>query len=138
MVGNVRGALAQLYPRTEQMSARQIESESGKFKYRAILRFLTEAAPGIIGMQTPFLAQIVPAYALLSSFVHGGPYTDMEMFGFDKPEALERCVEDAGLVFAMTASVFAFTAMAMSREFADCGPIAAEIFAHIKQYSDSC
>lgn len=137
VVGDIRNALTQLYPRTEQMSARQIELESGKFKYRAILRFLSEAAPGMIAMERPFLAQIVPAYALLSSFVHGGPYADMEMFDFDKPEALEGCAEDAGLVFMMAASIFAFTAMAMSREFDDCGPVASELFARIKQFSDT-
>jgi hypothetical protein len=137
LVGDVRKALVQLYPRTEQMSTRQIEFESGKFKYRAILRFLAEAAPKIISMETPFLSQIVPAYALLSSFVHGGPYADMEMFDFDKPEALESFVEDAGLVFMMAASVVSFTALAMSREFGDCSPIASELLAYIKRFSDT-
>ncbi|ADG17044.1 hypothetical protein BC1002_2999 [Paraburkholderia atlantica] len=136
LVGDMRNALTQLYPRTERMSARQIEAESGKFKYRAILRFLAETAPGMIAKGQPFLAQIVPAYALLSSFVHGGPYAEMEMSDFAKAEALEGCVQDADLVCLMAASVFAFTAAAISREVHDCRPVASELFAWIKRYSD--
>lgn len=135
LVGDMRNALTQLYPRTEQMSVRQIEAESGKFKYRAILRFLAETAPGMIANEQPFLAQIVPAYALLSSFVHGGPYADMEMADFADAEAIEGCVQDADLVCLMAASVFGFTALAISREFHDCRLVASEMLACIKRYS---
>ena len=31
------------------------------------------------------MAQIILAYALMSSFVHGGPYTDMEMASYSEP-----------------------------------------------------
>lgn len=134
LVGDIRNALTQLYPQTESMSMRQIETESAKFKYKAILRFLNETAPSLIDKERPFLAQIIPAYALLSSFVHGGPYTEMEMLTYSRPEALENCEEDAGLVFVMTASAFAFSAMAMSREFPSCSGIATEVLDCIKRF----
>lgn len=138
LVGDIRKALTQLYPRTATVSMQQIEAKSDQFKYKAILRFLSETAPGIIDKERPFLAQIIPAYALLSSFVHGGPYTEMEMFTYAQPEAIKDCGEDAGLVFAMTASAFAFTAMAMSYEFPNCGVIASEVFECTKRYIDKC
>jgi hypothetical protein len=47
------------------------------------------------------------------------------------------CAEDAGLVFVKTASVFAFIAMSMSREFPSCGGVATEVFACIKRYVDA-
>lgn len=137
LVGDIRKVLTQLYPRTETVSMQQIETKSAQFKFKAILRFLNETAPGIIDKERPFLAQIIPAYALLSSFVHGGPYTEMEMVTYAQPEALNSCREDTGLVFVMTASAFAFTAMAMSYESPNCGVIATEVFECIKQYIDA-
>lgn len=53
------------------MSKKQLEEFSGKFKYRAILRYLASDGIHFVSEKTPFLSAIVPAYALYSSFVHG-------------------------------------------------------------------
>lgn len=127
-------AIHKLYPRAAGMSKRQLAEASAKFKYRSILRFLAEAAPGIISQERPFLATIVPSYALLSSFVHGGPWTDRDMRSYAGEEALEECEERAGLVFAMTASVFLFSVMAVSREHKQFLPLASQINQVMRDY----
>lgn len=127
VVVSVDKAIAQLYPEAAKLTARELENASNKFKYRAILRYLNSEAKGLIAKDRPFLSQIVPAYALLSSFVHGGPYTDMEMADYSKPRALQECENDMEVVFMMTASVFMFAAMAVSREQPDIAPIASEV-----------
>lgn len=126
--------LEDLYPKAISLSRRALETASGKFKYRAILRYLSKEVPGIVAKETPFLAQIVPSYALLSSFVHGGPWTDMDMQSYAKPEALLKCEHDAEIIFMMTASVFMFTAMAVSREFPEVGSIASSTKSVINQF----
>lgn len=120
-------AIHKLYPRAAGMSKRQLSEASAKFKYRAILRFLNEAVPGIISQERPFLATIIPSYALLSSFVHGGPWSDRDMYIYVGEEALEDCERQAGFAFAMTASVLMFAVMAVGREHREFLPLAAQV-----------
>lgn len=124
VVADVKSALGKLYPEAAELSSKELEQVSNQFKYRFILRFLGSDKLQFVAQERPFLAQIVPAYALLSSFVHGGPYTDMEMFGYSEPKALQECESEAEIVFLMTASVFMLTAAAVSREFAETGQTA--------------
>lgn len=116
LAGNVDSAIAKLYPLASGLSRRELEAASGQFKYRAILRFFQNEVPGIIAAENPFLSTIIPAYALLSSFVHGGPYTDMELYSYADPAALADCEERAGIAFLMAASIFMMSAAAVSRE----------------------
>ena len=116
IVGNVQKAIATVYPEAAGLSTRQLEREAERFKYRSILRFLQGEVPGMVAAERPFLASIVPAYALLSSFVHGGPYTEMEIYSYAKPEALQKCEQYAEIAFLMAASVFMMSAAALSRE----------------------
>jgi hypothetical protein len=111
---NFSDAIAKLYPEAAHLSKKQLEEYSGKFKYRAILRYLASDGIGFVSSKTPFLSAIVPAYALYSSFVHGGPYTDMEMFQYEKPETLEDCEEDLDVVVMMNATLFMMTSMAVT------------------------
>ena len=64
--------------------------------------------------KAPFLSAIVPAYALYSSFVHGGPYTDMEMFEYGNPESLDDCQGDLEVVVMMNGTIFMMTSMAVT------------------------
>lgn len=114
---DVEKMIAALYPRAAELSERQLEAASSNFRYRSILRFLGHEAPGLLARDHPFLACIVPKYALLSSFVHGGPSTDSDMHTYSKPEALQDCEEDASLIFLMTASVLMLTALAVLRRY---------------------
>jgi len=109
---NFSDAIAKLYPEAAHLSKKELEEYSGKFKYRAILRYL--ASVGFVSRKTPFLSAIVPAYAVYSSFVHGGPYTDMEMFEYEKPEALKDCEGDLEVVVMMNSTLFMMTSMAVT------------------------
>jgi hypothetical protein len=127
VVANVEAAIAELYPEAAKLSVKELEQASARFKYRSILRFLGSEKLQFVAKERPFLAKIVPAYALLSSFVHGGPYTDMEMFGYSEPAALQECEQQVEIVFLLAATVFMLTAMAVSREHPQAGIIAGKV-----------
>jgi hypothetical protein len=134
VVADVKLVLEKLYPEAAKLSKKELEQRSNQFKYRAIIKFLAGEQFGFVGKNRPFLAQIVPAYALLSSFVHGGPYTDIEMAGYSQPMALKECENDAEVVFLMAASVFMCTAAALSREHSQLTFIAAKVNRVIQQF----
>jgi hypothetical protein len=135
VAADVKGALGHLYPEAATLSKSELEQRSNQFKYRAILRFLARENFGFVAKERPFLAQIVSAYALMSSFVHGGPYTDMEMFGYSEPTALKECENEAGVAFLMAASVFMLTAAAISREHKEFASIAPKVNRIIKGFA---
>jgi len=111
---NFSDAIEKLYPEAAHLSKKELDEYSGKFKYRAILRYLAGEGIGFVSPKTPFLSAIVPAYALYSSFIHGGPYTDMEMFEYGNPETLEACEGDLEVVVMMNATIFMMTSMALT------------------------
>jgi len=137
IAADINDAISFMYPATTGMTQREIDAKSGQFKYRAILRFLKTAAPDLLNSQTPFLAAIVPNYATLSSFVHGGPYTDMDMLSYANPKALEECEERAGLAFMMAASVFMMSAAAVAREHRQHLSVAPRIYDIVKRFAAS-
>jgi hypothetical protein len=112
VAANALEAIAELYPDAAKLSKKELEENSGKFKYRPILRYLAAEKVGFVSRKQPFLSAIVPAYALYSSFVHGGPYTDMEMFEYENPKTLEGCESDIEVVVMMNATIFMLTSMA--------------------------
>jgi hypothetical protein len=114
VAANFTDAIEKLYPEAAHLSKKELEEYSGKFKYRAILRYLAREDIGFVSGKTPFLSAIVPAYALYSSFVHGGPYTDMEMFEYKKPETLKDCEEDLEVVVMLNATIFMMTSMTVT------------------------
>ncbi|MGV8823771.1 hypothetical protein [Methylibium petroleiphilum] len=135
-VADIEAAISQMYPATAGMSPKQMEQASGQFKYRAILRFLAGDAFRFVEKDRPFLAQIIPQYALLSSFVHGGPYTDMEMAEYSEPRAIESCEKNAGIVFLMTATVFMLTCMVVSREHPEAAETAGQVHQILRKFID--
>jgi Family of unknown function (DUF5677) len=114
VVVNFSYAIEKLYPEAAHLSKKQLEDYSGKFKYRAILRYLAREDICLVSSKTPFFSAIVPAYALYSSFVHGGPYTDMEMLEYSKPDTLKTCEADLEVIVMMSATVFMLTSMAVT------------------------
>ncbi|MFS0755870.1 MULTISPECIES: DUF5677 domain-containing protein [Noviherbaspirillum] len=134
VVANTRNAIAEFYPDAAKLSARELKQLSGQFKYRTILRFLADERFAFVAKERPFLAQIVPTYALLSSFVHGGPYTDLEMANFSQPSVIAECESNAEVVMLMSATVFMFTAAAISREYPEFNGIAPKVNSIIKRF----
>jgi hypothetical protein len=137
VVANVEEAIAKTYPKIASMSAKELEKGAAQFRYRAILRFLSQQMPGAFGTATSFLPTIVPAYAELSSFVHGGPACDREMRSFGHPKAVEDCRERAEVVFMMAASILMLMAMAVSREFPKYGALAGKVKAVLDAFRDT-
>jgi hypothetical protein len=137
VAADMERVIAEMYPATAAMSSRELERASGQFKYRAILRYLAGDGVRFVHPERPFLAHIVPSYALMSSFVHGGPYSDMEMADFSSPKALEECSAKAEVAFLMCASVFMLTAVAVSRERAECREVAAKVRAVLRDFLEA-
>jgi hypothetical protein len=133
-VTDVKQAIASLYPEAAKLTKRELDQKSNQFKYRSILRSLAEESFEFVTKERPFLAQIVPAYALLSSFVHGGPYTDMEMADYSEPKVLADCEAEVEVVFMMVASVFMLSAAAVSREQPEFSVIAANVSRILKEF----
>lgn len=125
VVGDMRAAIESVYPEVQKIGTADLERASGKFRYRAILRYLSTEVPGVVGQSNTFLASIIPTFAELSSFVHGGPSSDREMSTYAMPGALATCRDRAELAFLMAAGVFMSTALAVSREFPEHGQAAA-------------
>lgn len=134
VVADIQHVIGSLYPEAAKLSKRELEQKSSQFKYRAILRSLADESFGFVAKERPFLAQIVPAYALLSSFVHGGPYTDMEMADYSEPKALAECEAEVEVVFMMVASVFMLTAGAVSREQPEFSAVGAKVSSVLKKF----
>ena len=125
--------MARLYPEAAKLSSQQLEQASGQFKYRAILRTLAEERFAFVAAERPFLARIIPTYALLSSFVHGGPYSDLEMATFAEPSALQECEHDVEIAVLLSASVFMLTAAAVAREIPEHRHVAQSIHAVVRR-----
>lgn len=130
--------VANLYPDCAALTKKELEASSAKFKYRAILRYLARPDVGFVAREHPFLASIVPAYALYSSFVHGGPYTDLEMFGYAEPKALAECERDAGVVVMMNATLFMLTAVAVAFSKGEkIAPVAGKVRDVLRRFSNA-
>jgi hypothetical protein len=100
LVGDLRKALDSVYRDIGHLGLADLEAASNRFRYRSIRRFLSSGHSQPLEKETPFMAAIVPAYAELSSFVHGGAWSDRDMGSYSKPEALEKCEEYAELAFS--------------------------------------
>jgi hypothetical protein len=137
VVVDAKEAAVQLYPNVRDLSKKELERLSGQFKYRSILRFLANEGTHFIAKERPFLAHFVPIYAELSSFVHGGPYTDLEMPSFATPSAIALCEKNAEVVMLMSASVFMLTAAAVAREFHEYIEIAPKVSEILDRFSNS-
>lgn len=134
LVINAKDLIAQHYPEAAKLSSHELERLSGQFKYRAILRSFANEKFAFVAKDRPFLAQIIPTYALLSSFVHGGPYTDLEMANFSQPSALAECESNVEIVTLLSATVFMLTAAAISREHPEFNEIAPRVNSIIKRF----
>lgn len=125
VVTEMRAAINSVYPGVRDTSTADLERASARFRYRSVLRYLSTEVPGSVSQSNTFLATIIPTFAELSSFVHGGPSADREMTAYATSAALTTCHERAELAFLMSAGVFMCTALAVAREFPEHGQAAA-------------
>lgn len=107
----------QFTPEATGISINELKRRSNQFRYRSIIRFIAEKAPKIVSEECRFLLNIIPKYADLSAFVHGGPTTDRRAPEFISNKGIESCAKDASMIFVMSTTIPMFTAIAMSKEF---------------------
>lgn len=126
-----------MVPGLDNISRKELEEKSDSFSYRNIIRYIADKAPQLVNEQCQFLVTIIPKYAYLSAYVHGGPSSDRIMDELSSDAGLESAREEASVVFMMNASILIFIAMAMSREFPSLSEIAGRANYVIKQYLKS-
>lgn len=133
---NLDRLVAAHYPHASDLSVKELEAKSAAFRYRDILRYLAKHKSSLISARVPFLASIIPAYAELSSFIHGGPMADeaMTTFGSDEENAI--CEEKASLTFLMVGSIYSLTALIVANEFKEFMPMAIRLHGILKKYSE--
>lgn len=134
VVTNTKNIIAQIYPEAAHLSNSELKSRAGQLKYRKILHFLSDEKYALIAKENSFLAHIAPTYALLSSFVHGGPYSDLEMSNFSHPSAIAECNNDMEVATLMAATTFMLTTAAISKEHSEFRNVAKKIDSVIKRF----
>lgn len=77
----------------EGVSKRQIQAITARWKYRNIIRYITDNQNAASLRGSPLLAHMIPIYAELSSFVHGGKGAEQSV------SKLMDSTEDVGLAW---------------------------------------
>ena len=126
-----------IIPDLDTISREELEEKSGQFRYRNIIRYIADKAPPLINEQCQFLVTIIPKYAYLSAYTHGGPTSDQIIQDLSSDTGLESAREEGSIVFLMNAGILLFIAMAMSREFPSLSEISGRVNYVIQQYLKS-
>jgi hypothetical protein len=95
-------ALAPWFKEAAAMSNKEREAAESPFKYKRLIETIHDLAA--LGVGPQFLRKIVPNYAELSGFVHGGPSTTLILKAIPPDQMRAKLVHDAGLVVHMTGS----------------------------------
>jgi len=67
-------------PEFSEKSIKEIKEIASQFKYRSIIKYMNEKIPNHSkSPEESFLLKIIPSYAELSGYVHGGPSADKEL-----------------------------------------------------------
>lgn len=135
LVGDYKAAIEAAYPDAAKLTMKELEAASARFRYKEILRYLSTETP-FVSAASPFLTRIIPVYAELSSFVHGGPWSDRDMASYQGDEALKECERLAGLASLMTACTVMLSAIAVGHEFPECLQLAANMSAAMRAATD--
>jgi hypothetical protein len=118
-----KNVLKRLYPKASGMSKNALSSESHKFKYRSIIRYFAQEASEWFSEPSSFMIQVVPIYAELSAFVHGGPSADFQMREFSEQKSLDETRRKGPLVFSMVASATRYSAIFFREDFEEANQL---------------
>ncbi len=128
--------LDRFYPSIKSHSPKTIAAKSAQFKYRAILRYLAENGSGLVSVKVPFLANVIPSYALLSSYVHGGPTAEQEFATPPTMAALRKeSLKDAELAFLLAAHAQSLAVLVLAQDSKGLLPLVAKMNHTLKQYA---
>ena len=99
--------LYEFWPDLKEKNIKDIKRVADQFKYRSIIKYIHEKVPNHSkSIEESFLLKIIPRYAELSGFVHGGPSADKEIMSLiDNHERENKLIEIADLTVDMTASI---------------------------------
>ncbi len=117
---DIKSILEQLYPDVASCSASEIEREAERFKFRSLVKQVIGSIPGLSGREDPLLTKLIPEYALLSSYVHGGPFAELSWNECD-------VVRYEDLSFLMFATTFLYTSGAVGREHQEIVSVTSEM-----------
>jgi hypothetical protein len=122
------------YPDVAKLGSGTLALGTDQFRCRAIIENLVRAGSGISPDELPLLDRVIPTFAVLALLGRGGPYSDVESLDALEHEASRDPANDAAFVVALPATVFMFTALAISREYPEHAEIAPTVCAVIEQF----
>lgn len=101
------GILFEIKPELSEKSIKEIKMIADQFKYRSIIKYINKKVPNHSkSTEESFLLKIIPNYAELSGYVHGGPTADKELMKFtDEKERANKLIEIADLTVHMVGSI---------------------------------
>lgn len=107
--------LFDLHPEFKEKSLKEIKEIASQFNYRLIIKYINETLfKNKDSEYFLFLLKIIPNYAELSGFVHGGPTADKDMFIYIKEEDRdEELLRIAYLAVSLAASTAAFLVLGL-------------------------
>jgi len=95
-------------------SKKELEEISKQFQYREILRFFEKNNSDLFNSQKAIFLPMITSFAELSSFVHGGPFTnELHADGISDNEAMDLYSNS----FIMSGNILFFTLMALSETY---------------------
>lgn len=128
--------LKEFNPDFARYSRKEIENKSHQFRYKNIIKFIHELVdnrPPLV--DTSLLLKLIPKYADLSSFVHGGPNSDKEMMKNISEEVRNKVLLDIiEQTFIMTASVKSFSYLMLYQEDRRLGSAYNEVQSIMKKH----
>lgn len=116
--------LFDLQPSYKEKSIREIKDIASQFNYRNIIKYINEKIFKNKDLKEfEHLLKIIPSYAELSGYVHGGPTADKDMQIYSKEEEREKALfEIANLAVIEAGSTAGFLVLGLTsidRSFGD-------------------
>lgn len=100
----------------------QIQEKSNQFRYKQIVRYIKKQLNDQTDTTNSFLLNIIPEYASLSSYVHGGPQADWEMFKYSDEDLEAFVLERTALTLNIATTVKMFTLLVYCQYDPSFGP----------------
>ena len=95
-------------PEFSTKTINEIKDIANQFKYRSIIKYINEKIPNHSkSIEESFLLKIIPNYAELSGYVHGGPTADKDLMTIftNEKERKNKLLEIAELTVQMVGSI---------------------------------
>lgn len=125
--------IKRFYPGLDVRNPEEIGAKSNQFKFQSILRFLASHPSAFITAERPFLAKLVPIYAELSSYTHGGPDAGWEDVRNSLEQQKELIAEKVEWAFFFSSAMWFLALMVLTREFRQFADAAGQVKAILQR-----